>query len=219
MIEEHKMFENINVRTEDEMRSFARTALKERYGRDFELDLENNFYRHQNGHEALPFVYTGFAYPADSREDRCSYKVIEPNSFLDNYSINKYKSEIDEFLKTQMKDYGVEGMARAVMQATSDVLEDDLDASDLIHEKNVTVWFEAHVAPEATAKDYISQIRAWMDYLYSRDFNWYFELFGVGSKELKLFTLCDSDYGYKSSEDWSDERILEDIERCMRDSK
>lgn len=211
-----KMFKDIDAHTQEEMHEFALYALEKRYGIEFELDTENDYYGHKNGHEDLPIILYGDAYPKGNKEDVCRYEIVEPNTFYDNYSMNKYKDKMKEYLQDDMKQYGVEGDAVAKKAPAPEILEDGLEVSDLLKDGLVTVYFDAYVPEDATQDEIIEKIRPWMDYCYTRNFNWYFELY---QGQQLIFTLSDSDYGYKSSEDWSDETILESIKLTKWRSK
>ena len=202
------MFSDVEAHTLDEMHDFALYALQEKYGIEFELDTENDVYGHKNGHDDMPIELVGSAYPKGNKEDMCRYEIVEPNTFYDNYSSNKYKTQINEYLQAQMDEYGVQGRAEAKRKPSADIFEGELDIPKYLSNGLVTVYYEMDVPEDVTDEEIMAGIRPWMDLCYTRHFDWYFRVY---QGEDIVFTLSDSDHGHKSSGEWSDEEILETI--------
>ena len=61
--------------------------------------------------------------------------------------------------------------------------------------------------------DYLPEIRRWIDFLYSLDYNcdWYFAMTSEDDYNDQYFTIMKGDHGYTSADDWTDEEILNEL--------
>ncbi len=214
-VEEYKLHKDVDVHTEEEMRAFALECLEQKYGKPFLIDETYCEYEHFNGHEDKPMVLYARAYPEGDEKDICGLYVEEPNIFKDNYSVNYYLPEIEEKIFPEMEQYGVEGKIEIDYPLMTGTIADNLSAEDVIYDGSTRLFFYQEVAEESDISAYIPLIRKWMDFLYTCDYDWYFALTAEGDLNYQFFGISKGDYGYTSSDEWSDERIIDDIEFCM----
>ena len=218
-VEVYKMHKDVEVHTEEEMRAFALECLEEKYGKPFLIDETYCEYEHLNGHEDKPMALYARAYPEDDEKDVCGLLVEEPNIFKDNYSVNYYLPKIEEKIFPEMEKYGVKGQIEIEYPLMTGTIGENLSAEDVIYDGNTKIYFYQEVADQSDISAYIPLIRKWMNFLYTCDFKWYFTLTAEGNINYQYIGISKSDYGYTSSDEWSDERIIEEIESCMRMSE
>ena len=210
-IEQYYANKDIKVHTEDEMRAFALECLEVKYGKTFKIDESYCQYVHKDGHEEMPMILSARAYPEDDPMDLCGILVEEPNIFKDNYSVKLYRQEIEEIITPEMEKYKVNGQIEIDYPLMSGTIGDDLRATDIIYDDDTCICFYQEV-DEEDKDTLIPLIRKWLDFLYSCDYDWYFALVDKNENDNQLFCVSKGDFGYTSSKEWSDERIIDILE-------
>lgn len=214
-VKEYNMHKDVEVHTEEEMKEFALKCLEEKYGKKFLIDDAHCHYNHFNGHEEQPMVLRAKAYPEEDESDICGIFVEEPNVFQDNYSINFYRQEIEEKIVPEMDKFGIEGKIEFDYPYMTGTIGNNLSAEDIIYDKNTCICFFPSAAMESDMSVYIPLIRKWLDFLYTCDYDWYFALTDEEDMDYQFIGISKGDYGYTSSDQWSDEKIMEGIDGTM----
>ncbi len=211
-------YKDVNVRTKEEMGDFALRCLKDKYGKEFVIDYET-FSRYKDGSDTDDgrALLKARAFPSDEPSEVCGITVKEPNIFKDDYYCYLYKDEIKKIIDPQLEAYGLEHDFQIYNDVQLEGLPDEkITAEEFLANRGTEIWFDIPVDEQEDVKEYIPIIRKWMDFLYSTDeFDWYFSLCSKYEFNKYYFTLKKGDGKKQSSSEWSDEEILQEIDRTI----
>ena len=205
-----QMNEEKSLYTENDMVEYALARLEEKYHVTFEIEPDGRMFGHQDGNEKKPLNLRAYGHPVGNEEERFFVIVTESGGFRDNYWVFEYQNEVAELVKKDLEAFDLEADIEVDYPATEEKPAADLTAQQLIYDPECILFFEPQVDDQETQEGYVPVIRQWMRFLYGLDYNWYLEVHRKSDQAL-LFTLDPGDNGFKSEEDWSDERIAEYI--------
>ena len=217
-VDTYNRHKDVEVHSEEEMREFALNCLEEKYGKPFVIDESYYVYEHFNGHENMPMILNARAYPEGDENDICAFYVKEPNFFKDNYSVNSYLPQIEDKIFPEMEKYGIEGKFDLIYPLSTGTVGDNLSVDDIIYNNGATIYFYQEVEEESDISAYIPLVRKWLDFLYTCDYDWYFTLTAEGNINYQYIGISKGDFGYTSTDEWSDERIIHHIETSISSS-
>lgn len=217
-VDTYNRHKDIEVHSEEEMREFALNCLEEKYGKTFVIDEGYCEYEHFNGHENMPMTLRARAYLEGDENVTCGLYVEEPNIFKDNYSAKCYLPQIKEKIFPEMEKYGIEGEIELEYPVSTGTVGDNLSADDIIYDGSAQIYFYQEVEEESDISAYIPLVRKWLDFLYNCDYDWYFTLTAEGNINYQYIGITKGDFGYTSTDEWSDERIIHHIETSISSS-
>ena len=207
------MVTSYDVHTEEEMRDFALYCLEEKYGVPFELSEDYSHYGHINGHEELSLALRGRAYNRDNEDYFCGFSVVEPNHFSDNYFVTWYLDDVKSIIEPELEKQEISAFIDLSYPLLQTTLDSDLTAEDILGMSNMQLSFYWPTELKDDIHDYLPEIRRWIDFLYSLDYNcdWYFAMTSEDDYNDQYFTIMKGDHGYTSADDWTDEEILNEL--------
>lgn len=207
----------VHVETMEEMKTFAKEKLSERYGTPFIIMDEKP--------EALTYVadeeskhLSGQAYVKGEPDKSCYFRVEAPHTFKDDFATQYYKEEILAAIQPQLEGIEKSSYNIIIDHDLSSKLIDPSKTSykDYLYDGHCCLCFTAFTEEKEALEQYIPVIREWMNVLYAADYHWYFELRSSEDQEKILFTLDPGDNGFDASEDWEDDYICRCIESNLR---
>ncbi len=211
-------YKDVEVHTKEEMCDFALGCLKDKYGKEFVIDYEK-FCKYKEGKDtdSGKALLKARAYPVDAPSEVCGFTVEEPNKFKDDYYAYLYKDEIKEIIDPQLEKYGLEHDFQIYNDVQLAGLPDEnITAEEFLANKGTEIWFDIPVDEQEDVNDYLPTIRKWLDFLYSTDeFDWYFSLCSKDEFNKYYFTLKKGDGMKNSSDEWTDEELLTEIDRTI----
>ncbi|MCR5608911.1 MAG: hypothetical protein K6G26_07595 [Lachnospiraceae bacterium] len=218
-VDEYNKYKDVEVHSEEEMREFALKCLEEKYGKKFLIDESYCEYEHFNGHEDKPMTLYARAYPECEKKETCGLFVEEPNIFKDNYFVNLYLPDIEDFIIPEMDKYDLKGELDIDYPLMAGTIGDSLSAKDIIYDTNTRIVFLQPVEKKDDIQEYITIVRKWLNFLYTCDYEWYFALTDKEDSYYQYIGISKGDLGYSSEKEWTDEDLLSIMEFCIESSE
>lgn len=207
----------ITVHTEKEMRDFALSSLGEKYGKEFVIDETYCKYgRVSRRDKTEKMEFRARAYPVDEPDKYCGILVTEPDSFKDNYFARLYESGVGELIYPEMEKYGVKTNIHIYRSASTQAYDDKITADEFLHQKETTIELFVPVEEEKEISKYVPAVQKWLPFLFSCDYDWYFVLHDKNDRNKRYFNLMKGDKGIESADEWTEDKIIEGIEKALR---
>lgn len=205
-----------HVHSEEEMCDFALSCLKKKYGEDFAIDKSYYDYDHFNGHTQSSIMELRTkAYPVNDPDKVFALYVMEPNTFKDNYFQYRYKDDIAEIIAPEMEKYGLTGDFVINYPLLQGTVNEAMTSEQFLYASGTELCFYIPVEELANNEDYIPEIRKWLSYLYTCDYDWYFALCKADDTNFQYFGTTKGDNGVTSYDEVTDEMLLQQIETSI----
>ena len=134
-------------------------------------------------------------------------------NFSDNYFVNWYLDDVKSIIEPELEKHNISAFIDLSYPLLQTTLDSDLTVEDVLGMSEMQLSFYWPTELKDDIHDYLPEIRRWIDFLYSLDYNcdWYFAMTSEDDYNDQYFTIMKGDHGYTSADDWTDEEILNEL--------